>query len=248
MIINSGLVKVWNCYMSRHNQSEHLPVSNQRGYIAASRYFFDPYLNLRHITSRGQENLPEGSAPYILAANHRSLLDVPILGQMLLQHDGTQIHFVAKKELWKNPVMARYLDSTDQIKFDRSLTMSQQPEVIEEMNEVLQNNGVLGMFPEHTRRKGPELQIKKRGLGMLAVGNYAPIATVGIYGSERLWGRIYVNFGKTIYPGPLGQDNRRRRIVEVEAEYTQALQEAIYGAYDMAGVDCMTFTTESLTQ
>jgi 1-acyl-sn-glycerol-3-phosphate acyltransferase len=217
-------------------QSGHLPVRNQLGYIAASRFLFDPYLNRRGLEVEGIENLPGGSAPYILAANHRSLLDVPVLGQILLEHDGSQIHFVAKKELWKHKIMAKYLDSTDVIKYDRDLQMSKQPDAAGKMADVLQNNGVLGMFPEHTRRKGAKLQIEKRGLGMLAVANYAPIATAGIYGTDSLWGRLYVKFGKTIYPGSLGPDNTRRRMVEIENEYTQALQEAIYGAYEMAGI------------
>ena len=216
-------------------QPGHLPVRNQLGYIAASKLLFDPYLNRRGIKVRGLENLPGGSAPYILAANHRSLLDVPVLGQILLEHDGTQLHFVAKKELWKYKLLGKYLDSTDVIKYDRDLKMSNQPEVVDRMNSVLQNEGVLAMFPEHTRKHGRELQITKRGLGMLAVANLVPIVSVGLHGTDSLRGPIHVNIAKATPVGLVGPDSRRRRIVEMEYEYTAALQDAINQAYEMAG-------------
>ena len=212
-----------------------LKVPNQKGYVAASRYLFGPYLNLRGIEVSGQENLPSDDKGFILAINHRSMLDIPVIGQVLLEHDGTQLHFVAKKELWKRKLMARYLDSTGVIKFDRDVSMGAQPDVVNSMNKVLGNNGALAMFPEGTRHKGAEVRVKNKGLGILAVENCVAIATAGISGTESLFGKIYVNFGKTVEPGLISEENRRRRMVDMEREYTYELQQAVYSAYSSAG-------------
>jgi 1-acyl-sn-glycerol-3-phosphate acyltransferase len=207
-------------------EQRHLEVPRPDLYKAVCRILFGPYINGRRIEVSGQENLPRGSAPYIIAASHRSLLDIPVLANALLEHDGTQIHFVGKRELWKNKIFGKFIDTCGSIQFDRDEVLANQPRTKNQVAEVLQSNGVVGIFPEGTRRRGPKVEITKRGLGILAVANYVPIVTAGIAGTESLFGRIHVHFGNVIHPGVISPDNRRRRMIEMEQEYTASLQNA----------------------
>lgn len=57
------------------------------------------FLNMEVI---GEENIPE-KGPFIVACNHASNFDPPLLGTAMRHH---LIHFMAKEELFRNPVMA----------------------------------------------------------------------------------------------------------------------------------------------
>ena len=56
------------------------------------------FLNMEVI---GEENIPE-KGPFIVACNHASNFDPPLLGTAMRHH---LIHFMAKEELFRNPVM-----------------------------------------------------------------------------------------------------------------------------------------------
>lgn len=53
----------------------------------------------------GEENIPE-KGPFIVACNHASNFDPPLLGTAMRHH---LIHFMAKEELFRNPVMGWFL-------------------------------------------------------------------------------------------------------------------------------------------
>ena len=53
----------------------------------------------------GRERIPEKGA-FIVAANHASYFDPPLLGTAMSTR---LIHFMAKEELFKNPLMGRFL-------------------------------------------------------------------------------------------------------------------------------------------
>jgi 1-acyl-sn-glycerol-3-phosphate acyltransferase len=203
------------------------------GLYSVAAFVLGGMAKIRGLSVQGQENLPLSPAPFILAANHRSNWDVLALGQAIYEHDGSHVHFIAKRQLWK-PILGSALERVGGIKYDRDKSFTYQPDTIKQINNVLAGNGVLGVFPERTRRRGPELQIEKRGLGILAVENRVAIATAGIYGTENNTGPIFINFGQTITPGAFGEEDKRRLYGEIEQQYTESLQEALDGAYQMA--------------
>jgi 1-acyl-sn-glycerol-3-phosphate acyltransferase len=236
-----GIVKVEKYYMSDFKTQSHLPVESQWRY-KASHLMFLPYLTARGVDVHGLENLPGHETPYVLAIKHHSNLDVGVAGSVLYEHDGTQVHFVSKRQTVDLPILGPWLLKAGAIRYDRDKPMSDQPEVEAEMAAVGDNNGVLGMFVERKRVPSPHLLILRKGLGMFAVGHGLPVATMGMYGTDRLWGRIQVVMGETIYPGNSDDDSERRRLMlAMEREYTRSLQAATYAAYDYAGVDYTSF-------
>ena len=73
---------------------------------------------------------------------------------------------------------------------------------------------------------------------MFAVAHGVPIATLGLYGTDQLLGRIQAVFGETIVPGQSEDDSERRRLMsQAERAYTESLQEATYEAYSRGGAD-----------
>src|SRR5438128_1895865 len=55
---------------------------------------------------RGKENQPKGFQSYIVACNHISSLDPPLLSLIL---DYQPVAYIAKQELYENPLMRWYL-------------------------------------------------------------------------------------------------------------------------------------------
>lgn len=53
----------------------------------------------------GEENIPE-KGPFIVVCNHASNFDPPLLGTAMRRH---LIHFMAKEELFRNPLMGWFL-------------------------------------------------------------------------------------------------------------------------------------------
>jgi 1-acyl-sn-glycerol-3-phosphate acyltransferase len=144
----------------------------------------------------GIENVPQHGA-VILAINHRSNLDPPLLGGF----SPREVHFFAKAELFRNPVLGRiirYLNAfpVRRGQFDRkSLGHSV---------DVLKHGQTLVFFPEGTRAPADGFLKAKLGLGWVVHLSGADIVPVYIHGSAtahlKLRGRPQINilFGRPI--------------------------------------------------
>jgi 1-acyl-sn-glycerol-3-phosphate acyltransferase len=148
----------------------------------------------------GEENVQKQTGGYILAPNHRSMIDILALG---LAADravpGTQIHFMGKQELWNLPLIPKLFSALGGFSIDRSRSL--QEETVSHVGAIARNGGVLGIFPEGTRRHGKMIDQKdiKRGVTLLALQLGMPIVPVGIDGTEKHdRGPIAVTFGETI--------------------------------------------------
>ena len=91
-----------------------------------------------------KENIPK-EGPIILAGNHTSKLD-PLL---LMSSTNRCIHYLAKIELFKG-IKKIFFKNVGIIPVDRS---KKNPEAINIANEYLNNNKVIGIFPESTINK-----------------------------------------------------------------------------------------------
>ena len=92
----------------------------------------------------GKENIPTNSS-VILAGNHTSYLD-PLL---LMSSTNRCIHFLAKIELFKG-IKKIFFKNVGIIPVDRK---KKNPEAINLANKYLQDNKVIGIFPESTINK-----------------------------------------------------------------------------------------------
>ncbi len=150
----------------------------------------------------GLENLPE-SGGYIVAANHASLLDPPMVGQFLPR----QVSFFARKTLWKPGVAAWWLDAVGTIPVDRDGGTSL--DAIKRVLQALASGRVVIVFPEGTRSPNGELQAPRPGVGLLACKARVPVVPARVFGSFEAFGRdgrlrlgspVSVAYGKALSP------------------------------------------------
>ena len=102
------------------------------------------FILLYRPTYINKENIPK-TGSIILAGNHTSKLD-PLL---LMSSTNRCIHYLAKIELFKGPKKI-FFRNLGIIPLDRS---KKNPEAINKANEYLNNNKVIGIFPESTINK-----------------------------------------------------------------------------------------------
>ncbi|MGB9777399.1 MAG: lysophospholipid acyltransferase family protein [Anaerolineae bacterium] len=127
----------------------------------------------------GQENFPP-SGPYILATNHLSVFDLPLL-MMICPH--TVRAFAASKHR-RNPFYFLVLSAAGSIWVRRGEI---DREALRGAFEALQRGEVLGIAPEGTRaRKVYALQSGKTGAAYIATRADVPIVPVGLTGTEKV--------------------------------------------------------------
>jgi 1-acyl-sn-glycerol-3-phosphate acyltransferase len=123
----------------------------------------------------GAENMIE-EGPCIIAANHCSYLDPPLVGVACKR----AIHYLARKSLLDVPILGSILPElnvipVDQKNADRSALMG--------AIRVVKNGGAVLIFPEGSRSPDGQLQPPQPGIGMIAAKTGAPIVPVRIFGS-----------------------------------------------------------------
>lgn len=138
------------------------------------------------IKIKGKENLPAAGG-VILMSNHISAYDPPLLAAIFPR----PVRFMAKKELFENPIMRFILFLAGSFPVDRS---KNDITAVKNALSVIKNGGVLGIFPEGTRRPEGKLAAPKSGSVMLAIKGGAPIVPVGIKNIKKE-GRITINIG-----------------------------------------------------
>jgi 1-acyl-sn-glycerol-3-phosphate acyltransferase len=124
----------------------------------------------------GREHVPE-TGPVILAPVHRSFAD---FGFAAFCTD-RKLFFMTKDEMWKNKLLGKLLLSVGAFPVHRE---SADREALQRAEEVLRNDSPLVLFPEGTRREGPEIKDLMEGAAFLSARTGAPIVPIGIGGSD----------------------------------------------------------------
>jgi glycerol-3-phosphate dehydrogenase (NAD(P)+) len=135
--------------------------------------FFTIYFRMERI---GREHIP-ASGPLIIASNHRSFMDPFVIGMMLRR----PTYFVAKTELFRNPIVAWLLNSLGAFPVDRGQA---DRDAMVTARAILERGDVVVIFPEGTRTRPGALGTPKRGVGRLALETGAPVVPVALIGTE----------------------------------------------------------------
>jgi 1-acyl-sn-glycerol-3-phosphate acyltransferase len=113
------------------------------------------------MTVRGVEFVPE-TGPVLLAADHDSYWDPIAIA--VAARDRRQIHALAKSTLWKNKIVAAFMNGMGHIPVERGTSNDQ---AIESAVKALADGAAIGIFPEGTRSLGRVLRARS-GLGRMA--------------------------------------------------------------------------------
>jgi 1-acyl-sn-glycerol-3-phosphate acyltransferase len=155
--------------------------------------FFHLYFRLSRI---GREHIPE-SGPVIFASNHRSFLDPFILGVCSRR----PIYYVAKREIFANPIVAWLVSSLGAFPVRRG---ERDVEAIATAVELAGEGNVVAMFPHGTRqRKGLIKRHQPKahtGAARIALDAGVPLVPAAIGGTDRLsrLGPLRVRYGRPI--------------------------------------------------
>ncbi|NEE03343.1 lysophospholipid acyltransferase family protein [Phytoactinopolyspora halotolerans] len=166
----------------------------------------------------GYEMVPR-RGPVILAANHTSILDGPLLYGAVRR----PVHALTKREMFRGP-LGWGLRAIGQIPIDRSCYDLR---AVKDCLMVLSRGDVLAIYPEGTRGVG-DFTVVRPGVAYLALVTGAPVVPVvglGVRTSAastsslpRLRGNIDLVFGEPIETMPVSWP-RRRHVVREHAAF-----------------------------
>lgn len=127
-------------------------------------------------------SVPRGGA--VICANHFSNLDPPVIGAISTK----PIHFMAKKELFSNPLFRALIRALNAFPVNRAFFDRKAFRLAIAMAESGKN---IAVFPEGTRNKSGTDKIGdiKRGVSYLIYHTSVPVIPVFISGTNR-WGRL----------------------------------------------------------
>lgn len=152
-------------------------------------------------------NLPR-KGPYIIAANHLSWADVPLVPLFV----PGKVVYMAKEEAFKSKIgwLVRFLGAfaVKRGEGDR--------QALRAADEQLKKGNVFILFPEGTRSKTHTMAKAHAGLGMIALRSQVPVVPVAIWGSEnalkKFGASITISFGEPIVLKPKGNKMTREDI------------------------------------
>ncbi len=127
----------------------------------------------------GAENIP-ATGPIIVATNHISNFDPFVVGGALQR----PVHFMAKEELFKNPVLSAIIKYLGAFPVRRGAS---DRNAIRMAINLLEEGKVIGLFPEGTRSKTGVLGQAEPGLAMIAAKAGATIVPAAIIGTNRVF-------------------------------------------------------------
>jgi len=128
--------------------------------------------------ARGAGNLPR-TGPVVVVTNHKANIDPVICGMVF----DRPLRYMAKKELFGNAALRKLIVTLGAFPIERgagdraALTTSL---------EILEQGGVLLMFPEGHRRRDDAVHEFLPGVGMIALRSGAPVVPMAMDGTQRM--------------------------------------------------------------
>lgn len=127
----------------------------------------------------GREKIPADGG-VIVAANHVSYLDIPILGCSLAR----RADFLAKAELFSHPVVGWFLRRLGGVPIRRG---GIDRRALDEVQSRLARGRVVVVYPEGTRSPDERLGPAKPGIGLLAARSGVPVVPAYLMGTGAAW-------------------------------------------------------------
>lgn len=142
------------------------------------RFLFAAYFRWRVCNP---ERVPATGA-VILASNHASFLDPPLVGTGLRR----PINYLARESLFRFPVVRTVLNRWNAVPVDRDGGGAKGLRII--MGRLIAGGGII-LFPEGTRTSDGDLQVARSGIGLIVIKSTAPVVPVRTFGTFEAFGR-----------------------------------------------------------
>lgn len=159
----------------------------------------------------------EPSSSYIVVANHLSNYDIMICFAAL----PVPIRFLAKKELFKYPLLSQAMRAIGCVEVDRSARGIGIDEINRQAEIVRSRNHSLMIYAEGTRSRDGHLHAFKKGAFVLASTSGLPIVPVAISGTREI-----------VSPGTFKAKRHRRVDVVIGAVITDTVDRPVAALRD----------------
>ena len=172
------------------------------------------------------------TGPVILASNHASYIDPPLVGAGL--HRG--INYLAREDLFRFPIIGWVLHNWDVVPVDRD---GGGAKGLKAILDRLLGGGAIILFPEGTRSRNGKLQPARSGIGLTVIKSTAPVVPVRVFGTCEAFGRhmrfpkprsVAVKYGQPMYFEELRAEARtcsRPRLKEIYQTVADDLMAAV---------------------
>jgi len=163
----------------------------------------------------------------ILAANHASFIDPPLVGSALYR----PINYMARESLFRYPGVGALLRSWNAVPVNREGGGAAGLKAI--LDRLLAGGGII-LFPEGTRTLDGKLQPARSGVGLTVIKSVAPVVPVRVFGSFEAYGRhmkiprprrVVVKFGKPMDFAALRAEAKTCDKARLKAIYQQVADE-----------------------
>ena len=185
-------------------KKERLLLREKRNYLRV-KAFLTPFVKFFfRVNIVGGENIPENGG-YVLCSNHIAVRDVFLIAASCPR----QINFVAKKELFKVPIVGSFVKAVGAVKLDRG---GMDVAAIKTSVDIVKGGNILAIFPQGHRYPGvnPLDTPIKNGAGLIAYrsgGGMIPVYIETKNNKYAPFRKINVIFGKPIDHSELGFAN-----------------------------------------
>lgn len=172
------------------------------------------------------ENVPR-TGPVVLAANHASFIDPPLVGCALPR----DINYLARESLFRFPGIGWILRSWNAVPVDRDGGGAKGLKMILDR---LHSGGAIILFPEGTRTTDGKLQSARSGIGLTVIKSEAPVVPVRVFGTYEAYGRhltiprprqITVKYGKPMMFTELRAEAKTCTKIRLKQIYQQVADE-----------------------
>jgi 1-acyl-sn-glycerol-3-phosphate acyltransferase len=175
-----------------------------------------------HIRAEGTENIPPRVC--IFASNHASNID-PVA---LVPHIPRRVALLAKKEVFRVPILSKALHLAKLVPVDRA-DKEAAAESVDTAIKYLKEGLSFLVYPEGTRSRDGHLMPFKKGTFVMAIRAGVSVVPVSLAGTQRLmrkgdWtihpGDVVVRFGRAVDAAEYSTDQRdelRKRVQDLVA-------------------------------
>ena len=150
-------------------------------YYCGWRFFRTAYKFYCRAEWFNAERVPK-TGPVILASNHASIIDPPLVGTGL--HRG--ISYLARESLFRFWGVGWVLRNWDAVPVDRDGGGARGLKAI--IDRLLAGGGII-LFPEGTRTMDGKLQPARSGIGLTVIKSNAPVVPVRVFGTFEAYGK-----------------------------------------------------------
>lgn len=187
-----------------------------------ARYLVSAFLKLFFFWRvEGRQHIPP-EGPVLFCCNHISAWDPPVVGCAATR----QVYFMAKRELWRIPVLRSVITALGAYPVDRKRADLSS---VRRSLELLEKGQAVGVFPEGTRSRTGKLGPLRSGGAKLALRTGAAVVPMAIVGPYRLFRPLHVRIGRPLY---FGRDLNpsREKVRAVRDEMARAIAALLEGS------------------